>query len=139
MSTSSRSLSRRMKNARGAKPSQPPGKQKSDACQKSDLKEWVDLQSHGRLAQATQENTTLTANRWMRTTIKAGPANEPLRLMGVEMDVKIDGSVKVGGFPRLFVTTPDGKRREIRRMEFFPEGDKKYSPWESERVDEAAP
>jgi len=37
MSTSSRRLSQRSKSSR---PSQTPGKQKSEACQKTDLKEW---------------------------------------------------------------------------------------------------
>lgn len=40
MSTSSRSLSRRMRAAKGKKPSQTPGKLKNEACQKSDLKEF---------------------------------------------------------------------------------------------------
>lgn len=40
MATSSRSLSRKMRAAKGKKPSQTPGKLKNEACQKSDLKEF---------------------------------------------------------------------------------------------------
>lgn len=40
MSTSSRSISRKMRQASGKKPSQTPGKLKNEWCQKSELKTW---------------------------------------------------------------------------------------------------
>lgn len=53
-----------------------------------------------------------------------------------ETNVKIDGamSLREGPFPRLFVTTPDGVRREIRRIEFMERDERgrdKYPPWTS--------
>lgn len=40
MTTTSRSLSRKLRAAKGKKPSQTPGRQKNEWCQKSDLKEF---------------------------------------------------------------------------------------------------
>lgn len=53
-----------------------------------------------------------------------------------ETNVKIDGalSLRDGSFPRLFVTTPDGVRREIRRIEFMERDERgrdKYPAWTS--------
>ncbi len=46
--------------------------------------------------------------------------------------VKIEGLCHVGGEPRLFVITPEGKRREIARIDFADKdenGDLKYQAY----------
>lgn len=45
----------------------------------------------------------------------------------VRDDARIDGTIRVGdAFPKLFVTTPDGVRKEIKRIEYV---DPKFPTW----------
>src|SRR5688500_6425242 len=70
------------------------------------------------------------SRRWNRRTLDAAPADPVVRA-----DARIDGLIRVGDqFPRLFITTPDGVRKEIRRIEYMDldqHGNDKYPAWTS--------
>lgn len=68
----------------------------------------------------------------------ADPINPPetdSKLIVPSADARIDGLIRVGDqFPRLFITTPDGVRKEIRRIEYMDvdvNGKDKYPVWTS--------